>query len=251
MKTRIALALILAGTAFGSVAQEETEYPMSRAAARLMMEQMGDAALEAQRQHFPKHHNALADLLARIKQGDNPHQTRQALMRTSQQNWLLYNALVRQGNPADWRDLVEMRRDLFALAEEHDGPDLCLAFEYRGTLALSTHANPAYRDPVSAYFARFIASAAHARAAPRAWRPLHGDDLDLLFAAMKKRTEGAALMDALRPDAAAHPRFCEAMIALMDTALSLQGEAGALVWRFLVTADEPGPDDAPAEEAQP
>lgn len=236
MNLRIALVLALTVAGSGAPAQEEdAEFPLSHAAVRLMLEQADDAALKAQERHFPEHYDALISQLVELKRGDDPEQASLTLTRTSRQNWARYNELVRQGDPADWRELVIKRRDLFALIGEADGAERCLAYEYQGTQALTTSGNPAYRKPASAYIELFINAAARARSAPRQWRETRASDLDLLHATLEAQEPDPALLAALRPEDAAHPRFCEAMVAVMDAALTLEGEPGALVWRFLVT----------------
>ena len=233
-RAALALALMVAGS--GAPAQEEdTEFPLSRAAVRLMLEQADDAALKAQERHFPEHYDALVSQLVELKRGDDPEQASLALAQASRQNWARYNELVRQGDPADWRELVIKRRDLFALIGKTDGAERCLAYEYQGTQALTTSGNPAYRKPASTYVGLFINAAARARSAPRQWRETQASDLDLLYATLEAQEPDPALLAALRPEDAVHPRFCEAMIAVMDAALTLEGESGALVWRFLVT----------------
>lgn len=236
-RAALALALMMAGA--GTPAQgEEAEFPLSRAAVRLMLEQADDAALKAQERHFPEHYDALVSQLVELKRADDPEPASLALARASRQNWARYNELVRQGDPADWRELVIKRRDLFALIGKTDGAERCLAYEYQGTQALTTSGNPAYRKPSSDYIGLFINAAARARNAPRQWRETQAADLDLLYATLEAQEHDPALLAALRPEDAVHPRFCEAVVAVMDAALTLEGEAGALVWRFLVTTGD-------------
>lgn len=237
----LALALMVAGSA-APAQEEDAGFPLSHTAVRLMLEQAGDAALKAQERHFPEHYDALVVRLVELKRGDDPEQASLALVQASRQNWARYNELVRQGDPADWRELVIRRRDLFALIGKTDGAERCLAYEYQGTQAL-TSGNPAYRKPTSAYIELFINAAARARAAPRQWRETRAADLDLLYATLEARESDSALLAALRPEDAVHPRFCEAMVAVMDAALTLEGDSGALVRRFLVTTgsgEKPG-----------
>ena len=245
MSIRIALIFALMATGPGASAQEEeTGMPLSRAAVRLMLEQADDAALKAQERHFPEHYDALIAQLVELKRHDNPKQASLALAQTSSRNWARYNELVRQGDPADWRALVTKRRNLFALIGRIDGAERCLAYEYQGVQALAAAGNPAYRGPISAYIELFINAAARARSAPRQWRETQVKDLNLLYATLEAHGTDSELMGALRPDDAVHPRFCEAMVAIMDVALTLEGESGALVWRFLVTTgDVVGPED--------
>lgn len=241
-RAALALALMVAGS--GAPAQEEdAEFPLSRAAVRLMLEQADDAALKAQERHFPEHYDALVSQLVELKRNDNPERASLTLAQASRQNWARYNALVRQGDPADWRELVIKRRDLFALIGKTDGAERCLAYEYQGTQALTTSENPVYRKPTSAYIELFIKAAARARDAPRQWRETRSEDLDLLYATLEAQEFDSALLAALRPEDTVHPKFCEAMVAVMETALTLEGEPGALVWRFLVTTgnvEKPG-----------
>lgn len=236
MNFRAALALALMVAASGAPAQEDdAEFPLSRTAVRLMLEQADDAALKAQERHFPEHYDALITQLVELERGDDPERTSLALARASRQNWARYNELVRRGDPADWRELVIKRKGLFALIGKTDGAERCLAYEYQGTQALTTSGNPAYRKPASAYIELFINAAARARNAPRQWREAQASDLDLLYATLEAQDPDPALLAALRPGDTVHPRFCEAMVAVMDAALTLEGESGALVWRFLVT----------------
>lgn len=236
MNFRAALALALMVVGSGAPAQEEdAELPLSHAAVRLMLEQADDTALKAQERHFPEHYDALVSQLVELKRADDPEQASLALAQASRQNWARYNELVRQGDPADWRELVIKRRDLFTLIGKTDGAERCLAYEYQGTQALTTSGNPTYRKPASTYIALFINAAARARSAPRQWRETQAADLDLLYATLEAQEPDPALLAALRPEDAVHPRFCEAMVAVMDAALTLEGEPGALVWRFLVT----------------
>lgn len=243
MKFRPALILALAVACHGAPAQdEEAEYPFSRAAVRLMLDQANDTALQAQAQHFPEHYDALISQLVDLKRNEDPQQASLALAQASHQNWARYNELVRQGDPADWRELVLKRRDLFALIGNTDGPDQCLAYEYRGAQTLTDSGNPAYREPVSAYIALFIDSAARGRSTPRKWREARPEDLDLLYATLEAHGTDPELMSALRPGNTVHPRFCDAMVAVMDGALTLDGESGSLVWRFLVTTEGTKPE---------
>lgn len=239
MNLRIALALALMVAGSSSPAQEEeTQMPLSRAAVRLMLDQADDAALKAQARHFPEHYDALISQLVELKRHDDPKQASLALAQASHRNWARYNELVRQGDPADWRTLVIKRRDLLALIDRIDGAERCLAYEYQGVQALAANDNPAYREPVSAYIESFINAAAQARGAPRQWRETRAEDLNLLYATLEAQDTDPELMSALRPGDTAHSRFCEAMVAIMDAALTLEGEAGALVWRFLVTTGD-------------
>ena len=242
-RTALALALMVAGS--GAPAQEEEAgMPLSRAAVRLMLEQADDAALKAQERHFPEHYDALITQLVELRRHDDPKQASLALAQTSHRNWARYNELVRQGDPADWRALVVKRRDLFALINRIDGAERCLAYEYQGVQALAAIGNPAYREPVSAYIELFINAAARARSTPRQWREVRPEDLKLLYATLEAHDTDPELMNALRPGDTVHPRFCEAMVAIMDDALTLEGELGALVWRFLVTTgDAVKPED--------
>ena len=245
MSIRVALMVALMAASPGAPAQEEEAgMPLSRAAVRLMLEQADDAALKAQERHFPEHYDALITQLVELKRHDDPEQASLALAQTSHRNWARYNELTRQGDPADWRALARKRRDLFALIDRVDGAELCLAYEYQGAQALAAVSNPAYRGPVSAYIELFINTAARARSAPRQWRETRAEDLDLLYAKLKAHDAGTELMSALRPGDTVHPRFCEAMVAVMDAALTLEGESGDLVRRFLVTTgDVTGAED--------
>ena len=240
MSLRIVLALALMAAGPSAPAQEEeTGMPLSRAAVRLMLEQADDAALKAQARHFPEHYDALITQLVELKRHNDPKQASLVLAQASHRNWARYNELVRQGDPAGWRALVVKRRDLFALIHQIDGAERCLAYEYQGVQALSADGNPAYRKPVSAYIESFINEAARARSAPQQWRETRAEDLDLLYATLEAHDTDPGLMNALRPGDTVHPRFCEAMVAIMNTALTLEGESGALVWRFLVTTGDP------------
>ena len=238
MSIRIALILALMALGPSAPAQEEAEMPLSRAAVRLMLEQADDAALKAQERHFPEHYDALITQLVELKRHDDPKQASLALAQTSHRNWARYNELVRQGDPADWRALVIKRRDLFALINRVNGAEQCLAYEYQGAQALAAVGNPAYREPVSTYIALFISAAARARSAPQQWRETRVEDLNLLYATLEAHDTDPELMSALRPGDTVHPRFCEAMVAIMDAALTLEGEPGALVRRFLVTTGD-------------
>lgn len=236
MNFRAALALALMAAGAGAPAQgEDAEFPLSHAAVRLMLEKADDDALKAQARHFPEHYDALVAQLVELKRSDDPEQASLALAQASRRNWARYNELVRQGDPEDWRELVTRRRDLFALIGKTDGAERCLAYEYQGTQALTTDGDPAYRKPASAYVGLFIDAAARARGAPRQWRETRAADLDLLYATLEAQESDPALLAALRPRDAVHPRFCDAMVAVMEAALTLEGEPGAQVWRFLVT----------------
>lgn len=245
MAARILAAAVLLAAAAAPAGEPRTEdFPKAHAAMRLQLHEAGDAALQAQARHFPEHYDALvAHLVALRRQAEVP-QASMALARLSQAHWQRYNALVRQGRPEDWRELVRARRELFALIAVHDRADLCLAYEYQGTMALATHANPAYRAPTGAYVARFIAAAAQARAAPQHWDDVGAADLALLHDTMRAGGAEPELLHALRPGGAVHTRFCEAMIAALDAALALEGMPAARLWRFLVTAP---PAAAPAD----
>ena len=234
----LVLALMVAGPA-APAQEEETGMPLSPAAVRLMLEQADDAALKAQERHFPEHYDALIAQLVELKRLDDPKPASLALVQASRRNWARYNELVRQGDPADWRALVGKRRDLFALIDRTDGAERCLAYERHGVQALAAGGNPAYRKPVSAYIESFINAAARARSAPRQWRETRAEDLARLYAALEAPGADPGLMDALHPGPSVHPRFCEAMAAVLDAALTLEGESGALIWRFLVTTEDP------------
>ena len=237
MRFRHAFAVALLATSHGAPAQESS-FPLSHMAMRMMLEQANDPALRAQEQHFPEHYDSLIAQLIELKRQEDPKPASLALVQASRQNWARYNELVRQGDPADWRALLAKRRDLFALIRETDGAELCLAYEYQGTQALAASGNPAYHEPVSTYIELFIQAAARARLAPRQWRNLRAADLDLLRTTREAQATDPELTYALRPGSAAHPRFCEAMIATLDAAHTLDGESGALVWRFLVTTGD-------------
>ena len=244
MSVRIALALALMVAGPGAVAQaDDAGMPLSRAAVRLLLEQANDPALKAQERHFPEHYDALIARLVELKRDDDPRQASLALAQAARRNWARYNELVRQGDPADWRDLAVKRQSLFALINRVDGPERCLAYEYQGTQALTADGDPTYREPVSAYIESFINAAARARDAPRRWPEIQAEDLSLLYDTVRARERGPELMEALRPGETAHARFCEAMVAVMDAALTLEGESGALVWRFLVTTGDPTPPE--------
>lgn len=244
MSLRITLVLALVAVSPGAPAQEEEGgTSLSRAAVRLMLEQADDAALKAQERHFPEHYDALITQLVELKRDDDPKQASLALVQASHRNWARYNELVRQGDPADWRALVVKRRGLFALIGRTHGAEQCLAYEYQGAQALAALGSPVYREPVSAYIELFITAAARAREAPRQWRETRAEDLALLYATLEAHGASPDLVSALRPGDAVHPRFCEAMVAILGAALTLEGEPGALVRRFLVTtgdAAEPG-----------
>ena len=238
MAARILAAAVLLAVGGAAPADDPKpeDFPKAHAAMRLQLQTSGDAALQAQERYFPEHYDALVSRLVAMQRQTELPEASLALARLSQAHWARYNALVRQGRPEDWRELVQARRGLFALIAEHDHADLCLAYEYQGTAALAAHPNPAYRAPVSAYVARFIAAAAQARASPKHWDDAGAADMALLHETMRAGGAEPDLIHALRPDGAAHARFCEAMIAALDAALTLEGPPGARLWRFLVTA---------------
>lgn len=246
MAARILAAAVLLAAAASAGEPRPEDFPKAHAAMRLQLHEAGDAALQAQARHFPEHYDALVAHLVALQRHDEVPEASLALARLSQTHWQRYNALVRQGRPEDWRGLVRARRELFALIAAHDRADLCLAYEYQGTMALAAHANPAYRAPTSAYVARFIAAAARARTAPQHWDEAGGADLALLHDTMRAGGAEPELLHALRPGAAVHARFCEAMIAALDAALTLEGLPAARLWRFLVTAP---PAAAPADRS--
>ena len=241
LRITLALALMMAGHSVPAQ-DEEAGLPLSHAAARLMLEQADDVALKAQKHHFPEHYDTLIARLVELKRHGNPQQVSLALVQASRRNWARYNELVRQGDPADWHALLIKRRDLFSLIGKTDDAEQCLAYEYQGAQALTVDGSLTYREPVSAYIALFITAAARARDAPREWREIRSEDLELLYATLDAHGTDPELMNALRPSETVHPRFCEAMVATLDTALTLEGESGTLVWRFLVTTEEVSPE---------
>ena len=216
-------------------APADDSFPHARAAVRLALAQAGDAALAAQERHFPEHYDAVVGLLVEYERSGRSPAARQALAAAAARHWERYNELVRAGDPADWRGLLERRRALFALIARHDGPALCRAYELQGAPALSATGRPAYRAPVDAYTAAFIAAAARARAAPRAQAALTDEDFARLRAAMAARGAGPARLAALRPELAPAPEFCAAMLDALDAALAMDPARAAALWRFLVT----------------
>ncbi len=230
--------LILLGAAATFAEEPETplDYPKARAAMRLQLEQANDVALQAQKEYFPEHYDALVTRLIELQRDDYSPQASLALAQVSQSHWARYNALVREASAKDLRELTQARRDIFALLAAEDDAQLCLAYEYRGTQALTSALNPQYQDAAGTYIAHFIEVAARARAAPHQWMDANSEDLDLLYATMRALETPPALMQALRPSAQAHPQFCEAMLAALDAASTLEGPPGARIWRFLVTS---------------
>ncbi len=235
IRTLAIAALVTIGGAAPAGDSKPEGFPKAHAAMRLQLQAAGDAALQAQERYFPEHYDALVSQLVALKHQAERPAASLALARLSQAHWARYNALVRQGRPEDWRELVLARRELFALIAKHGHADLCLAYEYQGTAALATHANPAYRAPVSTYVARFIAAAAQARTSPMHWDDAGAADMALLHETMRAGGVEPSLIHALRPDGTAHARFCEAMIAALNAALTLEGPPGRRLWRFLVT----------------
>ena len=216
-------------------AAADDEFPRARAAVRLALAQAGDAALAAQERHFPEHYDAVVGLLVEYERSGRSAAARQALAAAAVRHWDRYNELVRRGDPADWRGLLERRRQLFALIARRDGAALCRAYELRGAPALAESGRAAYRAPVDAYVAAFIAAAARARAAPRTQAAADEADFARLRAALEARGAGPARLAALRPELEAAPEFCAAMIDVLDAALAMDPARAAALWRFLVT----------------
>ena len=229
-------------------APADDSFPHARAAVRLALAQAGDAALAAQERHFPEHYDAVVGLLVEYERSGRSPAARQALAAAAARHWERYNELVRAGDPADWRGLLERRRELFALIARHDGPALCRAYELQGAPALSAAGRAAYRAPVDAYTAAFIAAAARARAAPRAQAAPTDEDFARLRAAMAARGAGPARLAALLPELAPAPEFCAAMLDALDAALAMDPARAAALWRFLVTRPSQRQPPRPQQE---
>ena len=244
-------ALLLAAPAPAETPADE-DFPRARAAVRLALAQAGDAALAAQERHFPEHYDAMVGLLVAYERSGRAAAAREALAAAALRHWERYNELVRRGDPADWRGLVERRRELFALIERRDGAALCRAYEMQGAPALAASGRAAYRAPVDAYIAAFIEAAARARAAPREQADADDDDFARLRAAMEARGAGPEWLAALRPELEAAPEFCAAMIDALDAALAMDPARAAALWRFLVTRPDrrqpPQPPQPPQEQ---
>ena len=98
MNFRITLALALMMAGHSVPAQDgKAGLPLSHAAARLMLEQADDAALKAQKRHFPEHYDALIAQLVELKRHGNPlQQVSLALVQASRRK---LGALQRTGAP--------------------------------------------------------------------------------------------------------------------------------------------------------
>ncbi len=238
-------ALLLAAP--GAPAAED-DFPRARAAVRLALAQAGDAALAAQERHFPEHYDAMVGLLVAYERGGRSEESRRALAAAALRHWERYNELVRRGDPADWRGLLERRRELFALIARRDGAALCRAYELEGAPALARSGRAEYRAPVDAYAAAFIEAAARARAAPRPQADADDGDFARLRAAMEARGAGPARLAALRPELEAAPEFCAAMLDALDAALAMDPARAAALWRFLVTRPGSRPPPPPPPE---
>lgn len=241
-------ALLLAAPAAAETPAGEDDFPRARAAVRLALAQAGDAALAAQERHFPEHYDAMVGLLVAYERGGRSDAAREALAAAALRHWERYNELVRRGDPADWRGLVERRRELFALIGRHDGAALCRAYEMQGAPALARSGRAEYRAPVDAYIAAFIEAAARARAAPREQADADDDDFARLRAAMEARGAGPERLAALRPELEAAPEFCAAMLDALDAALAMDPARAAALWRFLVT--RPGREQPPQPQQE-
>ena len=245
---RLSRAAALAAALLAAPATaDDGEFPHARAAVRLALAQAGDAALAAQERHFPEHYDAVVGLLVEYERSGRSPAARQALAAAAARHWERYNELVRAGDPADWRGLLERRRELFALIARHDGPALCRAYELQGAPALSASGRAEYREPVDAYTAAFIAAAARARGAPRPQADAGDEDFARLRAAMAARGAGPARLAALRPELEPAPEFCAAMLDALDAALAMDPARAAALWRFLVTR----PSHRQPPQAQP
>ena len=245
MRSLIAAALVLANAVALAEAPEGNEYPQSHALMRSILEQANDEALQAQKKYFPEHYDELTSQLTRLKREGDSREEIEKLVRASSQNWARYNELVRQGSPQDWRQLVLMRRDIFAAIAEREGAQLCMSYEYRGSQALTGEGREFYRPKTSAYIARFLKAAAAARDNPKQWEEVRPQDMDVLFDTARGGGAAEELLEALRPAAEVHPRFCDAMVAILDAALVLEGPPSERVWRFLVTVAPKLADTAP------
>ncbi len=244
MRSLIAAALMLATAGVLAEAPADNEYPQSRALMRSILEQANDAALQAQKKYFPEHYDALTLQLTQWQRADGSREATEKLVNTSNQNWARYNELVRQGAPQDWRQLVRMRRDVFAVIAEREGAQLCMSYEYRGSQALTGGGREFYRPQISAYIAKFLEAAAAARDNPAQWEEAHAEDMGLLYDTARGSGTTEELLQALRPTAETHPQFCDAMIAILDAALVLEGPPAQRVWRFLVTVAPKPAEDA-------
>jgi len=227
--------LLVSTTAFAETESSEEKFPQSRALVRTLLEQANDPALQAQKKYFPEHYDALVTQLVELQRQDNSREASELLVEVSNRNWARYNKLVRQGTPEDWKALVVMRRDLFASIAEQHGASLCMSYEYKGTQALTGPGRESYQPAVSAYIAKFLAAAAAARENPAQWDDVRKEDLELLYEAASASGTEPELLRALRPHGEIHPRFCEAMVTMLNAALGLEGKPAMRIWRFLVT----------------
>ena len=244
------LAIMVCVVSVGAHAAEP-DYPKARAAMRLILHDSGDQALAAQAKYFPEHYDMLVGLLVEVERREDPTPVLKALGRTSAQHWDRYNELVRMGKANDFRALVEQRRDLFRLIREHGDADLCLAYEYRGTQALTGKESlKVYEAAVGQYVATFIAAAATARDEPTEWSDPKPEEMQQLHERLRERTGGGELVAALNPSLPVHRRFCEAMAGALDASLSFEGVEGTGLWRFLVTR-APAPTEPTETQGTP
>lgn len=199
-----------------------------------------DPALIAQRAYFPEHYETVVRLLARIRGGDklDAAKARETLGRYSARNWNLYTKRVRRAAPADWKRLLEMRRDLFELIDRTHGPYLCLRYERGGAQTLIDADRDRYHGPVGAYISTFIETAARAGPEPE----LPGEeleagmaDLNELYRTAQERSGDPHLLAALRPGPLLHSRYCAATVQVLTTALETEAPLGPRLWRYLVT----------------
>ena len=202
-----------------------------------------DAALAAQREHFPEHYETVVRLLARMRGGDplDASAARQALGRYSARNWNLYTRRVRRAAPADWKRLLTLRRDLLDLIDRGHGPYLCRRYEQGGAQVLIDADRERYRGPVGAYIAAFLEVAA--RAGPEAPDGEAAEerleagmaDLNELYRSAQERSGDPHLLAALRPGPLLHSRYCAATVQVLTTALETAAPLGPRLWRYLVT----------------
>lgn len=201
-----------------------------------------DAALAAQREHFPEHYETVVRLLARIRGGDplDASAARQALGRYSARNWNLYTRRVRRAAPADWKRLLTLRRDLLDRIDRGHGPYLCRRYEQGGAQVLIDADRDRYHGPVGAYIAAFIEVAA--RVGPEAPGAAAAEkleagmaDLNELYRSAQERSGDPHLLAALRPGPLLHSRYCAATVQVLSTALETAAPLGPRLWRYLVT----------------
>lgn len=212
------------------------DLPHSRATLERILDAAGDPILAAQKRLFPEHYAQHIDLFLTHERTGPTEQTRLETLELSHRHWEHYNLLVRQGFPLEWRGLLVLRRDIFALMEEHQDPNACRAYEYHGISAITGSDKNAYRDAAANFLVAFLEAAYAAADNPQTHREETERDFAALNHALAETGHVPQPPSARLTGDDADPAFCRNMMAVLDRVLAEKQENAALLWRYLVTA---------------